>query len=55
MYAQGIVTLFPHLEDPYSQHGYVSKGVIGALGPHSVFAYMMYLYMFICIYVGTLL
>ncbi|XP_032363164.1 uncharacterized protein LOC116675539 [Etheostoma spectabile] len=22
MYAQGIVTLFPYLEDPYSQHGY---------------------------------
>ncbi|XP_049447697.1 uncharacterized protein LOC125898086 [Epinephelus fuscoguttatus] len=22
MYAQGIVALFPHLEDPYSQHGY---------------------------------
>lgn len=22
MYAQGIVALFPYLEDPYSQHGY---------------------------------
>ena len=26
MYAQGIVALFPYLEDPYSQNGYVSKG-----------------------------
>lgn len=28
MYAQGIVALFPYLEDPYSQHGYVSKRVL---------------------------
>lgn len=28
MYAQGIVALFPCLEDPFSQHGYVSKNTL---------------------------
>lgn len=31
MYAWGIVALFPYLQDPYSQNGYVSKGDFATL------------------------
>ena len=50
MYAQGIVALFPYLEDPYSQHGYVSKSVISTLCPYSLFG-MFILCICICLYV----
>lgn len=43
MYAQGIVALFPYLEDPYSQHGYVSKWVIAKLCRYSLFEMLILL------------
>jgi len=43
MYAQGIVALFPYLEDPYSQHGYVSKWVSATLCTYSLFEMLIVL------------
>lgn len=43
MYARGIVALFPYLEDPYSQHGYVSKWVIATLCTYSLFEMLIVL------------
>lgn len=57
--AQGIVALFPYLEDPFSQHGYVSISqycIITTLCIYSLFELLIaFPFGYIYNYIGTLL